>query len=311
MKATEESNEPKIRKDLVFIVSGGRTGTRTLGDHISSAIPDAHSEHEPDLLDLRDPRSLGKTITFGPWGMFVGKLLGKTGIRTIGTLRTNEEISSDQSIIRLQQSRQSYHDSIDEHLVIEANYQWHLAVEEIRKIWPHAKIAIIIRDPRTWIRSWLNHGARWTWLDVARWAPPGRPTPMSVGDKECASIWKTLDRFGRLAWEWRFVYSKLDAFAMNESNARIFRFEALFDPSDPIAMERLLEFCADHERRSYRVNFPEGFLCNRENASKGPEENWRAWPPDRCRLLDRLCGNLMSKYGYGAEPEWHEKLDKV
>ncbi|WP_147306640.1 MULTISPECIES: hypothetical protein [unclassified Wenzhouxiangella] len=298
----------KSEKDLVFIVSGGRTGTRFLGDKISSAIEGSFSEHEPDLIDPLDFRSLRRLKDLGIWHGIFGKLTGYTGIRAIGTLRLKGKLSRSASTSRIAKIRKRYHAKINQALIIESNYQWHLACDEICDIWPSAKIALIIRDPRTWISSWLNKGTRWTLTDFPRWIPPGRPTPRSIGDEEWRYAWKQFDTFGRLAWEWRFVYSRLDRYAQQLNNARMFRFEDLFGRESQTHIAGLLRFCAEHSQNTYYVNIPERFTLEKRNESYGSESGWHTWSESRRHLVNALCGPLMQKYGYGNEPEW--TLDK-
>jgi hypothetical protein len=295
-------------KDLVFIVSGGRTGTQFLGDRISDAIPACFSEHEPDVIVPDNPRTFKRAIGFGLWKSIFGKIVGRSGIRTIGTLRLKGRISESQARKRLEAARNHYHNSIQQDLIIESNGQWNYACEELAQIWPHAKLAIIIRDPRSWIRSWINKGTRWHWYDSARWLPPGRLTPVSVRDNYWSSRWKEMDTFGRLAWEWQFTYSRLVAHAEKNPNARIFRFEDLFSQADGSAMQDLIAFCAQHRNRDYQVKLPSNFTNRAQNVSTGPEPEWIEWSDARARLLHEACGQLMRSYGYGLEAAWIRKL---
>ena len=67
-----------MKKDLVFIASGGRTGTNFFGETLQSIIDNCWSEHEPDVLAdtlvngvvrraLMDSWVEGK-FTSKPWG---------------------------------------------------------------------------------------------------------------------------------------------------------------------------------------------------------------------------------------------------
>lgn len=299
---------PTKIKHLVFIVSGGRTGTQFLGDRITEAIPESYSEHEPDVLVPDNPRSFRRVLKFGLWGAAFGKLVGRTGIRSIGTARLKGRISAKEAAKRIESARKKYHQSIEHRLIIESNGQWNYACAELSQVWPHAKIAVIIRDPRSWIRSWLNKGTRWQWQDTARWLPPGRPTPSTVGDDKWASTWRHLDAFGRLAWEWQFTYSRLLSHAGENSNSRVFRFEDLFDQYHFSAMQDLIRFCAQHVDCNYSVKLPRNFAEKPQNTSKGSEPGWIEWSSERAHLLDQMCGELMRRNGYGTEPAWQEKV---
>lgn len=296
------------QKDLVFIVSGGRTGTQFLGDQLSLVIPNSYSEHEPDILSLHKPRTIKRIETFGLRHTFWGKFFGRGGVRAIGTWRILGKITEQECIRRLQNVRHRYHSSIEAPLIIESNPQWHYACDELSITWPHARIIIIVRDPRTWIRSWLNKGIRWRAYDLVQWLPPGRITPKKAGDIEWIKPWKKFDAFSRLAWEWRFVYRRLARFAQKNANAKIFRFEDLFHNKDQTPMRELVEFAATHPKRQYSYQLPRDFTAKSKNASQGPAQDWKEWCPEQARLVDSLCGTLMTKFGYGHETSWKAKL---
>ena len=298
----------KLRKDLVFIVSGGRTGTQFLGDRISMAIEDSFSVHDPDILSIYVRRVLERIRTFGLYNMTIGKTIGRTGVRSIGQRLISERIDRKTALNRLERLRQKFHASIDQPLVVESNSQWLYVCDELMSIWPHARIIVIVRDPRTWIRSWLNKGIRWRTYDPVRLLPPGRLTPAKIGDRAWADKWKSFGIVGRLAWEWRFVYSRLQEHAENNLNARIFRFEDLFHSEDETSMQELVKFAATHPDRKYYFNLPKEFTEKVQNASHGTAPDWRQWRPDQARLVDSLCGTLMTKFGYGHETSWKEKL---
>lgn len=300
----------RFAKDLVFVVSGGRTGTQFLGDRLSIAIQDSFSIHDPDILSIYVKRVAGRVRRFGLYNMTLGKITGHTGIRSIGYRLITGQIDLATALRRLEATRTGYHSSISEPLVIESNSQWLYACDELAKIWPHAKLIIVIRDPRTWIRSWLNKGIRWRAYDPVRLLPPGRLTPEKVGDFEWAGPWQSFDTLGRLAWEWRFVYSRLLDHETRNPNARIFKFEDLFGAQDKTAMHELVRFAATHDNRSYAHKVPEGFTATIHNASVGRARDWQEWSDVQARLVDRLCGSLMRRFGYGDEPEWKRKLGK-
>lgn len=296
------------QKDLVFVVSGGRTGTQFLGDRLSSAIQESFSIHDPDILSIYIKRILGRLRTFGFYNMTMGKAIGQTGIRSIGARLIAGRITRDTAITRLKRLRESYHESIHEPLVIESNSQWLYVCDELAEIWPHARVIIVVRDPRTWIRSWLNKGIRWRAYDPVRILPPGRLTPKEVGDTKWVAQWRNFDTLGRLAWEWRFVYTRLLAHSEINPHARIFRFEDLFCSDADTAMWELVAFAANHPGREYQHELPRDFTSNVHNASSGSAQDWPEWETHEARLVDNLCGPLMRRFGYGAEPEWRSKI---
>ncbi|MFO7904727.1 MAG: sulfotransferase [Pirellulaceae bacterium] len=300
----------KYLKDLVFVVSGGRTGTQFLGDRLSTAITDSFSVHDPDILSAYISRITGRIRVFGLWNMTVGKAIGTSGVRSVGHRIITGEMDRQTGLARLYKLRAKYHESINESLIIESNSQWFYVCDELKEIWPHARVIIVVRDPRTWIRSWLNKGIRWRAFDPVRLLPPGRLTPRKTGDLELASRWRSFGTFERLAWEWSFVYGRLQAHVERNGNARIFRFEDLFGSATKDAMNELVAFAASHGGRGYDFEVPDDFTKTVCNASHGAAPNWNEWSPEQAWLVDALCGSLMVKYGYGQEPSWKKKVEQ-
>lgn len=294
-------------KDLVFIASGGRTGTQFFGDVLRTVIDDCWSEHEPDMVAGFSRLTLARIRTFGAYNMVIGRLTGQAGVRVLGHRLLTGSISQDECVRRLRRSRMRYHAGITQSLVVESYFRWWMLAGLIHRIWPGAKTVGVIRDPREWVESWLRHHPGRHAGNQRHWFPLGPLTPRLIGDTDWADRWDALEPFGKLAWDWRTVYGQLDRASVEAPNVRIFRFEDLFDP-DGQALRELVRFTAEHGERRYRVHDLEGLTATVRNASSGPRRGWREWPAGDVRLVDDLCGTLMRKYGYGLEPEWQAKL---
>lgn len=297
-----------MTKDLVFIASGGRTGTQFFGDMLSTVIENCWSEHEPDMADGLSRLTLMRIRRFGLWHMLLGRLVMASGVRPLGQRLLTGRLSEETCLRRVRRLRERYHASIQEPLIVESYFRWWMFAGRIHKIWPGAKTIGIVRDPRDWIESWLRHEPRVRGLNWKEWFPPGPLTARAIGDLEWADRWDRLGRFGRLAWDWRTIYGLLDRAADEAPDVRMFRFEDLFGPDDGHVRE-LAAFAANHGERQYKVRDLAGFTANVRNASKGPRLDWSDWSDEQARLLDAMCGPLMRKYGYGLEPEWQAKLE--
>ncbi len=97
---------------LVFVASGGRTGTTFFGERLDEVIADCHSEHEPDVLALNRGRSLLRIRQFGLWHMLFGRMLGTSGLRVLGHRYMTGEMPPATVIRRLREQRAGYHASI-------------------------------------------------------------------------------------------------------------------------------------------------------------------------------------------------------
>lgn len=294
--------------DIAFITSAGRTGTTFLGRKLSYAIDNCASVHEPDDLTMSIRENLIRVRTFGIWHMLLGRLSGQTGLRPIGTKYLMSKMDPETCCEKIGRTREDYFASLDYSLVIESNPQWQYLIDLIPKIWPEAKIVVIIRDPRTWIQSWINKGGRHTFTDMVRYFPPGRLSPGKIGDSRWKAEWKSLDTFGRLAWEWQNVNHRLSHHAETNDRCRIFRYEELFKQENVAEMEKLLQFLSCFGSRVHKFKIPADFTQNRHHSSTGSFPQWPEWHPTQARQVDIMCGNLMRKFGYGSEPLWKQML---
>lgn len=292
---------------MVFITSGGRTGTQFMGDRLHLVIKDCYSVHEPDILYIGSGFTFERIRQFGIWHMVTGRILGLTGIRVIGQKVASRRGDRDKLLQKVHRQRQRYFNGIPSPLLVESNCQWWLLADELLELWPTAKLISIIRDPRDWIRSWRNKGIRYTRSDPVHYFWPGRLSPSKLGQSKWAEEWKSFGPFEKLAWEWNTIYSRLDESAVRHRNSRIFRFEDLFAETGD-TMHELVSFAATHGEARYEVANLSDFGRTIKNASEKRTPDWRDWSPREAQFVNEMCGRLMTKYGYGVEPEWQAKL---
>lgn len=301
----------ELDKDLVFIVSGGRTGTTYFGDLLSDKIADCFSVHEPDMLDTSlDPKLWSKIRTFGFDHMVTGRLLGRTGIRNLTRLRLSSARSDGALVDAVLRHRLDYYRARPEPLLVESYYQWYGLVPVIRRAFPEAKIAGIVRDPRDWVRSWMNFGGLRNRSDILGMFGQGRLDPKAVGDEIHAARWAQMNRFERICWDWAQINRTIRDDCTANDHCRVFRFEDLFArQGEASEMAAFLDFVRRHPRRDYELKPDALRLDSVVNASrKDRQADWTLWEPDQARALDAICGSLMRAFGYGTEPEWLERV---
>ncbi|MEM9047953.1 MAG: hypothetical protein AAGC92_04475 [Pseudomonadota bacterium] len=131
---------------LVLNASGGRTGTQFFGDMLGRIVADCYSEHEPDMIAGFSRLSLARVRRFGRWHMVLGRALGRTGVRSLGQALLEGRIEPQICVERLRSGRVRLHAG--------------------------ARLAGVIRDPRSWIASWLRHARD---AAMERSANAGRP----------------------------------------------------------------------------------------------------------------------------------------
>ena len=298
-----------MTKQLTFIASGGRTGTQFFGDVLSQIVSDCHSEHEPDMFAGLSRLTLERIRLFGIWHMGPGRLLGRTGVRVLGQAFLEGRMDLPTLAARLRATREDYHAAISESLVVESYYAWWMVAEQIDQIWPDARIAGILRDPRDWIASWLKHEPSRRRGALTERLPPGPLHPEKIDDTAAAALWHDLDQVGRLAWEWGLIAGKLDGAAATSSNIRVFRFEDLFR-GDSAVLHRFVEFVINHQSGPrHQIGDLAGVLGDVRNASSGPTRRWQTWDDAQIAAVAHFCGRGMQAHGYGTEPEWQARVD--
>lgn len=283
-------------KQLVFIASGGRTGTQFLGDLLGRAIDDCWSEHESDMFAGFSRTSLARIRRHGLWHMTGGRALGRTGIRAAGTRLLSGKESFESVAARLRRERDPIYRLRPQGLIVDSYWRWWMFAGRVDRIWPGAKTALVIRDPASWIASWAARSPRHASRHWTSRFPPGPLSPGLVGDLQWSPRWKALDTVGRLAWEWNEIYRRIDEAAECGRDCRLFRFEDLF--GDRAAMESLVDFVRTNDRRAFAVRDFDLLDQPRRNASAAIGNEWRGWSSANRRLVDELCAPLMRKHGY-------------
>lgn len=297
-----------MTKQLTFIASGGRTGTQFFGDMLGQIVSDCHSEHEPDMVAGLSALTLNRIRRFGLWHMGPGRVLGQTGVRVLGQAYLEGRMDRATCASRLRATRERYHATRSESLIIESYYAWWMVADRIDQIWPGAKLAGILRDPRDWIASWLRHAPKRRNGALTELLPPGPLQPAKLGDKTAATLWPDLDQIGRLAWEWGLIAGTLDRAAAQSENVKVFRFENLFG-NDIAALEHFVDFVVAHGAGpSHSVGDLGSIRSDVRNASHGSRQSWQSWDDAQIQAVARFCGEGMAAHGYGLDPEWQARV---
>ena len=278
-----------------------------MGEKLVEVIAGCHSEHEPDVLVRDWSKNTGRIREFGLWHMVFGRVLGFTGLRVVGQKFLSGEIDLATAVRRMRKQRASWHDRIDKPLIVESSGRNWMVVPVLQEAFPGSRIVGVIRDPRSWIESWIRHYPERHATGYDGWWPQGPLTPEQVGDTEWEGQWEALGQFGRLAWDWRIITCELAKADKASENVRVFRFEDLFDPDNDTVIGEVVRFTAFDGK--YAVAELDGFTRSVRNASSGPRVVWQDWDPEKAALVDAMCGELMRQYGYGEEPEWRSKVE--
>jgi len=253
---------------VAWVLSTGRTGTMALARCLDAAFPHVLAVHEPHPsrhLRIASNRYLCRRI-------------------------------SAEDLIRLYtRARRRLFERADARVYIESNNFLHGFLDVADRIFHKPLILHVVRDPRTFIPSWINHGVLHGVKGlVGHWHPwwllkPDHH-PEGGGLK-----WRAMRPVARLAWFWTAVNRELDRgeSLLGARYLRI-RFEDLFF-DDGATLARLLgwlELPPNPEvQRLMRAK-----KYNAGRRRRRPP--WNEWPEEDRRAVLDICGPLMEKYGY-------------
>ncbi|MDH3708428.1 MAG: sulfotransferase [Cyclobacteriaceae bacterium] len=183
----------------------------------------------------------------------------------------------------------------------------YVAAKRIIQTFPDVRVIHLVRDPREFVPSYLNviRNRRKSWI-ASYLVPFWTISAVAVGALG-SHEWANMTPFDRLCWTWAYKNQYLENTYKSE-NYLLLRLEDLTNPKSRSGTLATLFAFID-------IPLSEGdgdFLSQRHNTQFREEgETWRRWPMDKCQRLHNICGDLMSRYGYGTEIEWQNKLRKV
>lgn len=301
----------KIERDVSLIVSAGRTGTRFLGQTLGDVIADCVSFHEPDMLAWRRKKKLRTISRFGIYQTLLGKLFDDAGLRAVGLKHLAGADSAQNTIESLIRHRRDFYAQQEQSLVVEAYSQWYAVLDLLPDVFMRYRVGAIIRDPRSWLASAEKWKLWWHSDDLVTRLGLLRLRPHLVGDQAAAAGWEEMAAFDRMAWSWNTINGILTARALSDPRVSIFRFEDLFGLTrQSHEIRRFLDFITDFGDRRYRYSLSLLMERPQVHASQGDSSAaWQRWDRESCVQVDRLCGSLMRRWGYGVEKEWLNRIE--
>lgn len=305
-----------VSKPCIFVTSLGRTATQFFGQRMSQMIAGCYSVHEPDLLSLDEPHQWYQKIKrFGLVRMTVGKLTTRYSLRLINVARQVGTLPDAQAVAYLRELRGDMVAKVTADIYLEANWQYRGLVDLLPLAFPNCRVIYIIRDPRSWVRSWMNKvSSYYSWRDYISWFKNGRLTPYHFPDDPYQEAWRHMTQFERLCWVWARENSYALACVQKTEAARVFRFEDLFGEQEShITFPQLLDFVT-HFPNGWRAAWvlQPALLTQKLHATRRDTfPHWRQWTQAQAQQLDRHCRGLMDTFHYGQEPEWQRKINRT
>jgi hypothetical protein len=249
----------------VFILSSGRTGTKFLAEFFDANYPEVAARHEPapsyHLRMLSNARAAGAASR----GLLAAALrLSRPSLRRGGG-----------------------------GLVIESNPFLYGFVDVLGEVADSPTIIHIVRDPRTYVSSAINHGGS-SGLKAAAsalipfWFPPVRLAP-GVGQHP-----GPVELF---AGEWALVNRFLVEHGGGLPGYHRLRFEDLFDATHS-GLRGLVELLGlPYAGDAAAVSPQEKVNAGRLKVIGG----WASWDEGQRGAVERVCGEMMREWGYGDD----------
>jgi hypothetical protein len=307
---------PSIEKACIFITSTGRTGTQFFGRFLPTLLEGCTAYHEPDVLWLTRPQHWYRKIRdFGLYRMTLGKWNPRTSLRTLNVARHRGRVSDRLAVEWLREQRGDFIQRTHSPVFLEANAAFSSLIDLLPLAFPNTRIVFLIRDPRDWIRSFMNFRSGFYGPgDLRQWLPNGRLKAGTLAGDEYQGQWRKMSRFERLCWLWNRENTYALACAERTESARVYRFEDLFTGvTREERFREMLGFISDFPV-GFRAQwgFDPGIYSNRVHSrSIGPFPGWPSWDRRHVETMHVHCGGLMRRFQYGTEQEWRNRIEQA
>lgn len=264
-----------INQKRILITSTGRTATKFLANYFSEDVEKICSFHISDYSTLFN---------------VLGNFHLNFGIKPTLLLRLWNYLKKEDFI------------KCEKEIFLDSNNLLYAIPLLLEKENIYSGIVHIIRDPRDYVRSHYNwaKNRKKSWV-ADRLIPFWQPNGWMLDNISLVS-WLKMNRFQRFCWIWTFKNKFISKINNNENtNYILIRFEDLFScENNARHFDLLNKFVGKNSIDSVSTT-----TNNRTNATKIKTfSHWRSWSPKKCAQLDALCGEMMSKHGYGLEDDW-------
>ena len=159
---------------------------------------------------------------------------------------------------------------------------------------PHVHVLHIIRDPRTWVPSYVNWmHTRWQSAIANRLIVGWHPSGLWTGEIPPGQ-WLRMDSFQRVCWHWTYKNNLLASLFHGYPGYQQVHFEALFGSNGAGVLELVLA----NAGIPYQPHYANIMRQPKNQSRRDAFPTWPDWPPKRQQQLLTLCGDLMQRYGY-------------
>ena len=178
-------------------------------------------------------------------------------------------MSHEEAATEIVRRRSGMFKSIEQSLIIESNYGWYGLLPVLNKVFPDFKVAIVVRDPRTWVQSNLNwqrmYGSKNRWPSFIS----NRLNPQVIGDNEHIKEWSGYTDFQKLCWTWKALHFMFLTESEKDNNIRLFKYEDLLQNKENTSeFDNFLTHITDFKEKKYQFKYSKSIFSTRINTSK-------------------------------------------
>lgn len=253
-------------KQPVIFQSTHRCGTKGLESFFREYYPSVYCVHQPKYSRL---------------------------INIITTLRLYGVISDAMFSWVAYITRINRIERINEKFYLETNGFNLLLAERIVNEFPHTKIIHIVRDPRSWVVSYMNWTKGRVKSKIAYSYIPFWNLNLSRLDIMTQQQWLKLEEYQKFIHWWKFKNDLIESLYSDKHNYSLFRFEDLYMNRESNELHRLLEFIG-LEYSDEMLNF----FNKKRNESKTLFKLDSFWNAEKLEYLKSTTNSQMKKYSY-------------
>lgn len=257
----------------VIILSTGRTGTQFFAKFFNN---------HPDITALHEPKP-SRLIRM--WS--IARIEGKADKGSLAKV--------------LYKKRKKLLSKISTPVYVESNPYLFGAADCLDDVFDEPIVINVVRDPRTYIKSSLNHGnAKGLKYLLNKYLPYWYPKTYKILAQKDAPESLLI----RNAQYWKIINTWLEKSCSKYKKYFVFKFEDLFQKNDSKELERFAEILGADK------SFVKKSKIHAANKSKDSAiKDWGEWSVKDCKDVESICQPLMKKYGYGKEKEWLDKIN--
>lgn len=268
---------PDKFEKVVIVLSTGRTGTQALAHYFNTCYDNVTALHEPK--PTRHFRLMSNRAMTG-------------------------KLTKESAVAALVRSRRRLVEKITRPIYIESNWYLYGFLDALKEVFGRPKILHVVRDPRTFIPSYINYGTFSGLKKIAAEFLPYWYLKPEQCEAKPAKTWKQMSGPERLAWHWHVVNREIDrGAAVYGDDYLLLKYEDLFPreggegggPGLPPGLRQLLDWAGLPESDRLLPMMRD----KKMNASRNRGfPKWSEWDEPTRRAVLARCREQMERYGY-------------